>query len=306
MKKCLLSLLVLVSIWCKAQDTTIVYFDFDKYDITDKALTALDKILAKKNLANAVIYGHTDQLGSTAYNDQLSVKRATAIKNYFVASGISEEKITVVQGFGKTMPVINKLDASSRQANRRVIIITQYEAPKVPVIVTEPPKKQEPAAPIQQETPKAETPPAPREPVRKTIKEDLITAIADTATRAGDNIVLNNINFFGGRHVFLPQAYAPLEELLQVMQTFPTLEIEIQGHICCQAGDGDGLDIDTNEPFLSFNRAKAVYQYLVDKGIDRKRMKYKGYGHKFPIIATEKNEAERTTNRRVEIKILKK
>jgi outer membrane protein OmpA-like peptidoglycan-associated protein len=209
-----------------------------------------------------------------------------------------------VQGFGKTMPVINKLDEVSRQSNRRVVIITQYELFAKDSVVTE----QKPVIKTQKaEPPKPQpTRPVSNQPVRKPIKEDLITEVVDSTTKEGDNIILKNINFYGGRHVFLPEAYTPLNELLYVMQTIPSLEIEIQGHICCMEGQSDGLDIDTGEPFLSYNRARAVYDYLIEKGIDRKRMKYKGYGHKFPLIEFEKTEEERTTNRRVEIKILKK
>lgn len=300
MKKLLLVLFVFACTGTFAQDSTAVYFDFDKAELTPQAKQILDQILARPKLYSAMIYGHTDQLGSNGYNEQLSVKRANAVKDYFVSKGIAAERIRLVEGFGKTKPVVDKLDAQSRKLNRRVVIITQYEVTARDSVITEEHPKQTPPVSI------PATPERPKEPVRKPVKENLITEVTDTTTREGDNIILQNINFFGGRHAFLPQAYDALNELLYVMQTIPTLEIEIQGHICCQEGDSDGLDIETNEPFLSYNRARAVYQYLVDHGIDRKRMRYKGYGHKFPLIAVEQNESERTINRRVEIKILKK
>jgi outer membrane protein OmpA-like peptidoglycan-associated protein len=277
-----------------SQDSSIVYFDFDKYELTSPAKETLDKLITKPNLYSAVIYGHTDQFGSNTYNDQLSVKRANAVKKYLIDKGVITDKIKVVKGFGEMMPAINKLDEISRQSNRRVVIITTYEVSAEDSVVMEVPKT---------EAPKTQPPP---DNTRKPVKEDLITKITDSTTREGDNIILKNINFYGGRHVFLPQSYASLTELLYAMQTIPTLEVEIQGHICCMDGEQDGLDLDTGEPFLSYNRARAVYEYLVEKGIDRKRMKYRGYGHKFPIIQFERSEDERTTNRRVEIKILKK
>jgi outer membrane protein OmpA-like peptidoglycan-associated protein len=287
-----------------AQDSSIVYFNFDRYELTAESRQALDTILAKPNLYNTVIYGHTDQLGSNEYNERLSIRRANAVKDYFIRQGVPVNKIKVVQGFGETMPVINKLDEVSRQSNRRVVIITNYEIfAKDSVIVEQKPKEEKPKVEPPKPQPKV---PATNQPVRKPIKENLITEIIDSSTREGDNIILKNINFYGGRHVFLPEAYTPLTELLYVMQTIPSLEIEIQGHICCMEGQSDGLDIDTGEPFLSYNRARAVYDYLLEKGIDRNRMRYKGYGHKFPLIEFEKSEDERTTNRRVEIKILKK
>ena len=282
---------------CYAQDSSIVYFDFDKYELSTTAKQTLNKILAKPNLYSTIIYGHTDQFGSNTYNEQLSFRRANAVKEYLLEKGIKAEKMKVVKGFGEEMPVIAQLDAASRQANRRVVIITDYEVSATDSVIMEETPKNNPS-------PKKET--SVNSPTTKPVKERLIDEVTDTTTKAGDNIILKNINFYGGRHVFLPESYSSLTELLYVMQTIPTLEIEIQGHICCQEGTGDGLDIDTGEPFLSYNRAKAVWQYLVTKGIDPKRMTYKGFGHRYPIILFEETEEERTTNRRVEIKILKK
>lgn len=280
------------------QDSSLVYFKFDRSDLTDDAKRTLDNIIGRPNLYSALIYGHTDQFGSKTYNEQLSLRRANAVKEYFISKGINPQKIKLIKGFGEEMPAIAKSDAASRQLNRRVLIVADYEVSATDSVIIDEKGKDNPS-----KTPET---PVTNSPVRKPVKERLIDEVTDTTTKAGDNIVLKNINFYGGRHVFLPESYSPLMELLHVMQTVPTLEIEIQGHICCQEGTADGLDIDTGEPFLSYNRAKAVWEYLVSKGIDKKRMTYKGFGHRYPIILFEETEEERTTNRRVEIKILKK
>lgn len=272
-----------------AQDTTTVYFDFDRYELNAPANASLEKIFSKPNLFSIKIYGHTDQLGSHIYNKKLSLKRALAVKEYFINKGVHPHNILVVQGCGEEYPAIQQLDVVSRKANRRVVIVADYEATAKDSVIIE-----ENSAPVT------------RSNIRKSVKDDLVKEITDTSTQAGDNLVLPNINFYGGRHIFLPEAYTPLNQLLNAMKAIPTLEIEIQGHICCQENDGDGTDIDTGEPVLSYNRARAVFEYLVENGIDRKRMTFKGFGHKFPIIAVEETEAERTTNRRVEIRILKK
>lgn len=277
-----------------AQDTSIVYFDFDRYDLTATGRQTLNSIVAKPNLFSATIYGHTDQLGTESYNELLSLKRAEAVKNYLLSQGVNVSKIKLVKGFGETMPAISLLDPVSRRSNRRVVVIADYEVFARDSIIIE----KKPAAPPVLDT----QPVKPAEPA----PPKLIDQVTDTATRAGTNIVLKNINFFGGRHVFLPESYPALFELLEVMRKVPSLQVEIQGHICCQNGPGDGLDIDTGEPFLSYNRARAVFEFLVENGIDRKRMSFKGFGHSRPIIDFERTEAERTTNRRVEIKILKK
>ncbi len=270
-------------------DTATVHFDFDKHQLRTNAIGTLNKILTSKNILSISLYGHCDQLGTNSYNEKLSEKRANAVKQYFLDNGLSAEKISVVKGYGETMPVIDQLDENSRQQNRRVVIVVEYatEADNIPV-------QSSPPAPI-------DTSSAPTK-----VKPGLTDKIKDSTTKQGQNIVLKNINFYGGRHFFLPESYPALAELLDAMQNIPTLEIEIQGHICCRDDSGDGDDLDTGERRLSHNRARAVFEWLVKNGIDAKRMSYKGYGHQFPLVDVERTEEERTMNRRVEIKILKK
>ena len=105
----------------------------------------------------------------------------------------------------------------------------------------------------------------------------------------------------------IPASYLILDELLNIMKNNPTLVIEIQGHICCQFGDADGQDIETNTMTLSENRAHAIHDYLISQGINKNRVSYKGFGHSKPLHPyPELNEEERTENWRVEIKILKR
>jgi outer membrane protein OmpA-like peptidoglycan-associated protein len=97
-------------------------------------------------------------------------------------------------------------------------------------------------------------------------------------------------------------------ELLDVMEKNPNLEISIEGHICCRAGwELDGMDEDLGTNNLSEMRAKTVYDYLIKNGIAAIRLSYKGFGPLYPLYAyPEKTEEEKTANRRVEIKIIKK
>jgi outer membrane protein OmpA-like peptidoglycan-associated protein len=278
-----------------AQYETTVYFDFDSNEVTTAARSKLDSISFNPAIAAIDITGHCDQLGSKQYNYKLSLQRAEAVKNYLVAKGFNANNIRTIAGFGKDRLATDRLDEESRKANRRVTIVGIYKpAAKVNSV--------QPAAPRLDTT-----------TIRKTPSQDiiqpkgkLVDEITDTATKAGQNIILKNINFYGGSHRFLPTSYNALEDLLDAMQKIPTLVIEIQGHICCIQGEGDGQDNDNFEPFLSYNRARAVYGYLIRNGIKQNRMTYKGYGHKYPIYKIEETEAERTANRRVEIKIVSK
>ena len=110
----------------------------------------------------------------------------------------------------------------------------------------------------------------------------------------GKKLVLPSINFVNGTADFLVTSYPSLLELLKVMKKYPSLEIEIGGHVCCS----------NNFP-ISEERAQNVYYYLKKNGVSEKRMKYKGYGKTQPIFEDDKEEEKAKFNRRVEVTILK-
>jgi len=70
--------------------------------------------------------GHTDSVGSDAYNQQLSEKRAASVRDYLVPQGIPVSSVTVL-GFGKTQPVASNATAAGRQQNRRVELVVSGE-----------------------------------------------------------------------------------------------------------------------------------------------------------------------------------
>jgi outer membrane protein OmpA-like peptidoglycan-associated protein len=114
--------------------------------------------------------------------------------------------------------------------------------------------------------------------------------------KIGKKVVLNNILFETGKSVLTPGSYAELDRLLNIMNENTLMKIEISGH----------TDKTGSEPLnftLSQARAKTVVDYLVQKGIDRSRMEFRGYGSLQPI-SDNSTSAGRAKNRRVEFKIL--
>jgi len=87
-----------------------------------------------------------------------------------------------------------------------------------------------------------------------------------------------------------------LNKLTNLLEANPEVKIEIAGHT-----DNQG-NAAANQ-VLSENRAKAVYQYLIDHGISVTRLMYKGYGQSKPI-ATNDTEEGRAQNRRTEFRVL--
>ncbi len=120
-----------------------------------------------------------------------------------------------------------------------------------------------------------------------------------------ETLAIENLEFLPGRHVLQPYSQKTLEELLAVLKTNPNLKVEIQGHICCTYTGVDGMDKDTRTRNLSTNRAHSIYQYLVENGIDKDRLTYKGYAATRPLVR-EITKEDQQRNRRVEILILEK
>ncbi len=112
----------------------------------------------------------------------------------------------------------------------------------------------------------------------------------------GATFVLNNIFFDTDKSTLLQQSYHELQYLISLLESHPGMRIEISGHT-----DSQGSDLHNQQ--LSENRAKEVVAYLIENGIEEKRLKFKGYGKTRPI-ATNTTEAGRKKNRRVEFKIL--
>ncbi|MDX2152871.1 MAG: OmpA family protein [Bryobacteraceae bacterium] len=102
-----------------------VLFDFGKYTLKPEAREKLAKIsgivLANPGL-KLEVEGHTDSIGSEQFNQELSEKRAAAVRDYFVAQGLKADDI-VTRGFGKTQPVASNDTSQGRQQNRRVEMV---------------------------------------------------------------------------------------------------------------------------------------------------------------------------------------
>jgi len=98
-------------------------FDSDKADLKPGAVKAMEAFIADLKSATVlngiVITGHTDGIGSAAYNEKLSVRRAESVRNYLTAHGIAADKIKIA-GKGKTDPIADNKTEEGRAKNRRV------------------------------------------------------------------------------------------------------------------------------------------------------------------------------------------
>jgi len=101
-----------------------VLFDFDKAVLKTEGKNKLDDLAGKVkaiNLEVVIAIGHTDSIGSDAYNQKLSVRRAESVKAYLVSKGVEPNRI-YTEGKGEKQPVASNKTKDGRQKNRRVEI----------------------------------------------------------------------------------------------------------------------------------------------------------------------------------------
>lgn len=110
------------------------------------------------------------------------------------------------------------------------------------------------------------------------------------------SIVLKNIFFDFSKVDLKPESQVELDKLVQLMQDNPSVKIQIEGYT-------DNIGSPSDNLRLSENRAKAVVNYLVSKGIAASRLTAKGFGETNPI-ADNSTEEGRSQNRRTELKIV--
>ena len=111
----------------KAEKVTFAadaFFDFDKSVLKPEGKAKLDDLASKVqgiNLEVIIAVGHTDSVGSDAYNQKLSLRRAEAVKAYLVGKGIEANRV-YTEGKGEKQPVADNKTAAGRAKNRRVEI----------------------------------------------------------------------------------------------------------------------------------------------------------------------------------------
>ena len=115
----------------------------------------------------------------------------------------------------------------------------------------------------------------------------------------GFDIVLHNVSFSAGRADFPnPDKNDDLINLLKALNSQPSLKIEVGGYT-----DNSGSTSANNE--ISQKRAKFIYDFLINNGIEKNRVSYKGYGPKKPLYSN-RYASTREGNRRIEIKVVEK
>lgn len=111
-----------------ALDMPIVYFAFDRSDLSARAIETLDEFAEAMEGDERIIAidGHTDWIGPEVYNEGLSDRRADVVRDYLISRGMDPARL-VARGFGETQPITRNTTEEGRSLNRRTEIRPEEE-----------------------------------------------------------------------------------------------------------------------------------------------------------------------------------
>ena len=244
----------------QTEKTTSFFFDTDVSTLDHQQKDKFSQFVNEIDSTDIIsisIFGYCDDRGRKGYNDTLSVARAHHLKALLEESGLAARKIKLIIGNGKVGLTVAKNISAQRTYNRRVDLVVAYNNKNF---------------------------------------NSANTLLSDTL-KIGDKIILENILFENSRSLLLEESIAVLERITHIIKEKKQYNIAILGHICCNPPGKDVKDLETGEYNLSQARAKLIYDYLIYKGVDKKRLTYNGMMANFPLGKGEKND------RRVELQI---
>lgn len=215
------------------------------------------------------IGGHTDKSGRESRNINLSTRRAKFVYDYLLKQGIRSRRVAF-KGYGSKYPAYSNKSKVGREANRRieVKILAKKDYGSTSLVNEDAYKDQK--------IPKG------------------ILAYNKEAEN-GEVYILKGLVFSPNQTNIANLKNKSLKGLVKILKQNKRLKIEIGGYT-------DASGIKEKNDSLSLERAKSVYAFLIDNGIDSSRMTVKGYGQLKPI-ADNRFKWGRDKNRRIEIKI---
>ena len=269
MKKVLFLLFLLMNIaGAQTENTHVVYFETGQFNVPEiekNRLVLFIQSLKDIEIERIAIYGFCDDRGTDSYNLTLSQNRADAIKKIFSGFGVDDNLISNVDGKGEVLlRVVSSENINIiRGLNRKVEINVVYRTIDL---------KERP-------------------------KEGIESLFLKDGLKVGDKITLDNILFKTGYSYVEKESLTVLEKIVKALRERDDIDFTIQGHVCCTINGRDAVDKGTGKRNLSLARARYIYDYMIEKGIKRTRMRYVGLKNKYPLGKETKYD------RRVEIKI---
>lgn len=222
-----------------------IYFEFDRYDLTSKQINVVSDFI--KNIDTSKV----ESIQIYGYCDD----RGTDKYNFRLSNKRANkiQNLLVGHGFKKSKIVI--LEGRGRIVVKPDTIANLHEARllnrRVDLII---------------------------------VKKNGFHTSFKNKLKVGDRVYIESILFNIGSAKLTDTAKKELDKVATSLQKHQNLKFEIRGHVCCTPEIySDGIDRDTKERRLSWNRAKTVFHYLISKKISKSRMTYIGCGNKYPL-----------------------
>lgn len=264
-----------------SQNKLDVFFDFNQDVPNEPSQIKINKWVAENKSAEITkILGYCDSVDDSKYNNKLAMRRVNSMVSILNKNNIIINDNVVIKSFGKDFK-----SSKNQSENRKVEVFYN--------VLKDKKATKEMIASIEENALEFTD-------VSALVEEEKSNlSLKFEKAKKGDLIRINNIVFYFNSENVIEQSLPLLDELFEIMLDNPKLIIEIHGHICCNPNP-----MDTK---LSYRRALVILKYLTKNGIPVNRMNFKGYGSNNPIYRLpEKNENERSANRRVEILIIRK
>lgn len=217
-----------------------IYFDFNKASLKPESKTELHNLynlLQNNQGLYAEIAGHTDNIGSRYYNQQLSESRAQAVYDFLIEQGIDRKRLKVV-GYGDSKPMVNNITPEGRKINRR----TEFQVIDI---------EQSPDGFSARDSVRAENA-SFKLPV--VVSEDL----NDSALPIKAHFLFNNGSFL------TDYSKMRLNTILEFTKQDKDLKLFIRGF--------EDVENEDSELGLRNLRAKTVYDYLINNGLAEERI----------------------------------
>ena len=299
-----------------------IYFDPGKYDLRPASDSTLLEVLTfckDKEQTYIHLTAHTDAVGSIPYNQTLSQNRGNAASAFLLKNGWNADRIQVNE-YGEEKPETENETAEGRQQNRRVTVDVYQKEKFVNISGTV--KDQESGEGIQadivirtkewQDSISTDTSGKFQFAVPDStilgldiyaeghfFDTRMIKALAGKVppldidlqpANEGEVADIKNLYYVGDQAILLPKSEPELPKILKFMEINPRIKIEIAGHI--NLPNQRAVPENTWHFKLSVRRAKLVYDYLIENGINPERLQYKGYGNskmRFPMGVPQNN-----------------
>lgn len=310
-----------------------IYFNFGKYELRPEADSVLRQLMTRVDSLTSylvIITAHTDSIGSLENNKVLSENRAAAVKTGLSQMGMDTTTVQT-STFGETRPTATNKDEVGRQENRRATIDVFKVIPIFKLkgrIVDQETGEGIAAQIIIHSKESRDSLQTDKEGYfEKKIKPNTVVGIDVLAkgyflkskmfrvedkapslqfplikAQKGKSADIQNLYFVGNKAILLPRSQPVLPKVLAFMEINYDLVIEIAGHI--NRPNAPPVKEEDWNFQLSVRRAKLIYDYLIENGIDPERVTFKGYGNSEMRYPFARSEKQQSLNRRVEIKVL--